>query len=343
MHDPIVRLDIMFKELAKELRSWAARRIGLVREQLLMARAIILKLDQISEERALSDSETELRAKLKHKCLGLSSLDRTIARQRARVRYLSDGDANTKYFHLLARGRRRRNIVTRLKVGDTFTSDHDTMASAVHDHFMAVFGVSDSLDGVVDFEQLGISQADLSHLEQPLTEEETWAVIQALPPDRAPGPDGFTGAFYKSAWHVIKDQVVAGINAALFGDARAFGRLNGALIVLLPKTADANEPSQFRPITMIHSLAKLVSKILALRLAPRMNDLISPNQNAFIRGRSIHDNFKYVQRAVVLLRKKRYLRSFSNWTWQRPSTLSSGHLCLLCSRRWGLARAGGVG
>ena len=72
-----------------------------MREQLLMARAIILKLDQISEERALSDSETELRAKLKHKCLGLSSLDRTIARQRARVRYLSDGDANTKYFHLL--------------------------------------------------------------------------------------------------------------------------------------------------------------------------------------------------------------------------------------------------
>ena len=52
----------------------------MVREQLLMARAIILKLDQISEERALSDSETELRAKLKHKCLGLSSLDRTIAR-----------------------------------------------------------------------------------------------------------------------------------------------------------------------------------------------------------------------------------------------------------------------
>jgi len=51
------------------------------------------------------------------------------------------------------------------------------MASAVHDHFMAVFGVSDSLDRVVDFEQLGISQADLSHLEQPLTKEETWAAI----------------------------------------------------------------------------------------------------------------------------------------------------------------------
>jgi hypothetical protein len=36
-----------------------------------------------------------------------------------------------------------------------------------------------------------------------------------------------------------------------------------------------------------------------------MNELVSPNQNAFIRGRTIHDNFKFVQRAAVLLRTKR--------------------------------------
>lgn len=56
---------------------------------------------------------------------------------------------------------------------------------------------------------------------------------------------------------------------------------------------------------MIHSFAKLLSKILALRLVPRMQELISPNQNAFIQGRSIHDNFKYVQRAAILIRKKK--------------------------------------
>jgi hypothetical protein len=35
---------------------------------------------------------------------------------------------------------------------------------------------------------------------------------------------------------------------------------------------------------MIHNFAKLLSKVLALRLALRMQDLISPNQNAFIHG-----------------------------------------------------------
>jgi len=56
---------------------------------------------------------------------------------------------------------------------------------------------------------------------------------------------------------------------------------------------------------MIHSFAKVISKILALRLAPKLDALVDKNQNAFIRDRTIQDNFKYIQRASVLIRKKR--------------------------------------
>jgi len=82
-------------------------------------------------------------------------------------------------------------------------------------------------------------------------------------------------------------------------------KLNNALVVLLPKKVGANCPAEFRPITMIHSFVKLISKLLALRLAPRLHELIATNQNAFIRTRSIHDNYKYLQRAAVLIRKKK--------------------------------------
>jgi hypothetical protein len=54
---------------------------------------------------------------------------------------------------------------------------------------------------------------------------------------------------------------------------------------------------------MIHSFGKLASKLLAARLAPRPSQIISPNQNAFIRTRTIHDNFKFVQRAAVYIWK----------------------------------------
>jgi hypothetical protein len=46
---------------------------------------------------------------------------------------------------------------------------------------------------------------------------------------------------------------------------------------------------------LIHSVAKLVAKVLSARLAPRMSELVGPQQSAFIWGRCLHDNFQLVQ------------------------------------------------
>lgn len=116
--------------------------------------------------------------------------------------------------------------------------------------------------------------------------------IKEMPADRALGPYGFTGTFYKSTWQVIKEDTMAAIQAFQNGDLRGLHKLNNALIVLLPKRVGAAAPADYRPITMIHSIAKLISKVLALRLALKLNELVDKNQNAFIQGRTIHDNFK---------------------------------------------------
>ena len=71
--------------------------------------------------------------------------------------------------------------------------------------------------------------------------------------------------------------------------------LNSASVVLIPKKDGAETVHDFRPISLIHTFAKIISKILAIRLAPRMDELIVPCQSAFIKGRSIHDNFLYVR------------------------------------------------
>jgi hypothetical protein len=138
---------------------------------------------------------------------------------------------------MLTRERRRRNFITSLKVdGVTITTQH-AMANALHDHFVQVFGCPGQLDGMIA--ELGIVNHELMSLDQPISKEEMWAAIREMPSNRASGPDGFTGAFYKALWPVIKYDTTAGINTMLFGDSQVFGRLNSALIVLLPKRADA--------------------------------------------------------------------------------------------------------
>ncbi|WVZ90056.1 hypothetical protein U9M48_036389 [Paspalum notatum var. saurae] len=61
----------------------------------------------------------------------------------------------------------------------------------------------------------------------------------------------------------------------------------------------------FRPISLIHSFAKLVTKILANRLTLLLAGLVSNNQSAFVRGRNIHDNFLLVQQLARTLHKSK--------------------------------------
>ena len=83
--------------------------------------------------------------------------------------------------------------------------------------------------------------------------------------------------------------------------------LNSANIVLLPKKEGAEGIADYRPISLIHVVAKIIAKILSIRLTLHMNNLVSNAQSAFIKSRSIHDNFMCVRNLARRLHKCRTL------------------------------------
>ncbi|WVZ95183.1 LOW QUALITY PROTEIN: hypothetical protein U9M48_040980 [Paspalum notatum var. saurae] len=156
----------------------------------------------------------------------------------------------------------------------------------------------------LDLASIGIQSHDLESLDLPFTENEVWATIKSLPSDKAPGPDGFTGRFYKACWPVIKHDILAALKSD--GDGRNLHLLNSVLLLLIPKKPDAIQVKDFRPIcSLVHSFAKLLTKLLANRLAPKLGCLVSANQSAFIRGRCIHNNFLLVQQMARFLHRQR--------------------------------------
>ena len=177
---------------------------------------------------------------------------------------------------------------------------------------MVLFKFFDNLLGnerdrpcTLNLEAIGIPQRNLMILELPFTEEEVWGVIKELKPEKAPGPDGMTAAFYQSSWTVIKEDIMRAVNAFYNIDSRGFRCINGALLTLIPKIPDAKEAKDFRPISLLHNFPKILAKILANRLSANISDLVLCNQSAFIKGRYILDNFKYVQRSAALIKKKK--------------------------------------
>jgi hypothetical protein len=321
--DPFKRLDALFRNAAEYFQAWGEKRVGNIKLKIAMANTLILRFDVAQESRALSPTEAWLRKVLKLVVLGLASLERTIARQRSRLRWLREGDANTKLFHAVANGRRTKNYIAAVRLGDEMSTTQERKNEVFTEAFERLIGSMQTREHTVDLEALNIPVTDLRELDAMFTEEEVWNTIREMPSDRAPGPDGFTGAFYQRAWPIIKGDILAGLMKLGVGDGRGFARLNRALITLIPKKPEALEIKDFRPISLVHSFAKLFSKIIANRLRPRLGELVSMNQSAFIKHRSLHDNFMLVRqvarkinmRSTGVLLKLDIARAFDSISW----------------------------
>lgn len=208
-------------------------------------------------------------------------------------------------FHRQAGFRKKKNFIHKLQQDDQVVTSQEGKQEIMYNYFDGLLGTAFERPSTLNLDFFHREGTDLSPLEAPITEEEVWETIKSLPSDRAPGPDGYTGRFYKSCWSLIKSGFMAAIITLQQGNASKLWLLNSAYLTLIPKKAEALLPKDFRPISLVHSFAKLVTKILANRLAPYLNNLVASNQSAFIRGWSIHDNYNLVQQTVKgLFRQK---------------------------------------
>lgn len=303
--DPFRRLDALFRNAAQYLQAWGHKKTGNIKLQIAIANTVIFRLDVAQERRRLSQGELWLRRTLKLSVLGLASLERTLARQRSRIRWLREGDANSKLFHITANGRRTRNFIPAIRSGNELVMHQAKKVEIFTEAFLQLIGNIHAREHGLDLDALELPRHDLSSLEDMITEEEVWKVIKELPADRAPGTDGFIGAFYQRAWQVIKRDVMAGIMNLFVEDCRGFARLNRAYITLIPKRQNASEVDDFRPISLVHSFSKLFSKIMANRLRAKLPELVSPNQSAFVRSRSLHDNFMLVRQVARRINQRK--------------------------------------
>ena len=87
-------------------------------------------------------------------------------------------------------------------------------------------------------------------LERPFTSDEVLQVVKDLQRDKAPGPDGFTMAFFQKCWLVIEEDVM-GFFPEVYTHCKFEHSLNATFIALIPKKQNASNIQDFRPISLI--------------------------------------------------------------------------------------------
>ncbi|KAM0898894.1 hypothetical protein ACQ4PT_021649 [Festuca glaucescens] len=170
--DPVRVLHTKLSRCSMALKQWHRSKVKWTKFVSAVADDVIFNFDVAQEERQLTSEECKLRVFLKSKLLGITAVDRCRWRQRSRVTWIRQGDANTRFFHLRANRRRRKNHIPSLEDPNGEVNTHDGKAKILLDHFKELMGTASSASVELNWDQIGVLTFDLHYLDEPFSMNE---------------------------------------------------------------------------------------------------------------------------------------------------------------------------
>nr|GEX98872.1 RNA-directed DNA polymerase, eukaryota [Tanacetum cinerariifolium] len=210
-------------------------------------------IDFLIDKGKVSSAILEDRLDTMNKLASLENMESSELAQKAKVKWSIEGDENSKFFHGII-NKRQNNL--------------------------AIRGI------MVDGDWMEDPAADL--MVSRLSKDEIKGAVWDGGLDKSAGPDGFTFGFYRRYWSLLEDEVVEAVNHFYNNGFCHKGGIS-SFIALIPKTQGAKLVKDFRPVSLIGSLYKIITKLLANRLVTVIGNIVNDVQSAFIANRQILD------------------------------------------------------
>nr|GEW79171.1 RNA-directed DNA polymerase, eukaryota [Tanacetum cinerariifolium] len=176
---------------------------------------------------------------------------------------IDQGDENTSFFHGVINKKRNLLNIRGIMVDGSWVDGPSMVKREFFNHFRNRFDKPDGICAITHMEYpRRISLNKQSELEGEVSNDEIKRAVWDCGTDKAPGPDGFTFGFYRRFWYLIDNDVYADVKHFFIHGEIPKG-CNSSFIALIMKIPDANLVKDFRPISLIGSLYKIITKILA--------------------------------------------------------------------------------
>lgn len=102
---------------------------------------------------------------------------------------------------------------------------------------------------------------------------------------KSPGPDDINFGFIKQFWLELKDDFMRFV-VEFHRNGKLTKGVNATFISLIPKVDSPQRLNDFRPISLVGCMYKVLAKLLANRLRAVMGSVVSDSQSAFCSGQT---------------------------------------------------------
>ncbi|GKV29211.1 hypothetical protein SLEP1_g38157 [Rubroshorea leprosula] len=331
------------KLLKNSMKEWTRSHVQEVDKQIEEAKDNIAKLDCKGELQQLTEEESSRKRDLLLNLWENIQKKEEMARQKSRMTWMKEGDANTSFFHRCIKSRWRRNEINSLMVNGKTLHEVEELKQGVTKYYKNLFTAEDwkrpIMEGV-HFNKISETEKDL--LTEPFLEAEVKAAVWNCDSDKAPGPDGLSFGFLKAEWEVVKKDIMKFL-ADFHINSKMVRGSNSSFLVLLPKKENPQRLEEYRPISLIGCMYKILAKILANRLSKVLDGLIGEQQSAFIAGRQLVDGVVIANETIDEIKKKKlscflfkaeFEKAYDNVSWEFLDYMLERMNFGLVWRRW---------
>ncbi|GKA33984.1 RNA-directed DNA polymerase, eukaryota [Tanacetum coccineum] len=311
------------KFLKDRIRSWLSIHRSNSRGEIYFLKEELRSCDEVIDKGDCSNEVVHKRTEILNKIHQVNNIQASEIAQKAKIKWAIEGDENVKFFHGMLNKKRNQSNIRGIMVNGTWVDDPVQVKREFFEHFRGRFDKPSVNRACIDTPfpvSLSIDQKE--DMERRISKEEVKRAVWDCGVDKSPGPDGFSFSFYRHFWPVIEKDVFEAVDYFfMYGEIP--NGCNSNFIALIPKILDANMVKDFRPISLIGSLYKIIAKILANRLVGVLGDLVNEVQSAFVADRQILDGPFILDEVLQWCRRKKtYFQSCFRESFVRSAGIS---------------------
>jgi hypothetical protein len=198
------------KALKADLKKWNETEFGHITVQKKQLLAGLRELDVLADSRPLSVEEKGKRELLSVDLEKVIMMDEICWKQKSRALWLKEEDKNSKFFHCLASSHRNTHTIGKLLINGVLSTSQDEIRDHIAHFYEHLYREDGYRRPYIDGIQFStISDEDALWFERPFEEIEIETVVQGCHGGKAPGPDGFSLAFFQHCWSIMRNDILA--------------------------------------------------------------------------------------------------------------------------------------